>query len=153
MSLHNSHMSSPCDSLKRLTEQIKAPRHQSGNILSRASGYGWFDLFQPHCSRRRRLLLLLRLLFLESKHPSNTPLHPLHDLLPPTSSLYWESVQIWCVQHIPPQWIFEMSGHLLCLCGGRSELHTARHIPQPYHMYYSSWDVYRASALDFVNVL
>lgn len=80
MPLHNSHMSSPCDSLKRLTEQMKAPRHQSGNILSRASGYGWYDLFQPHCSRRRRYSYFQNL-----RIPPIPPYTPstIYSLLPP----------------------------------------------------------------------
>lgn len=51
-----------------------------------------------------------------------------------------------CIQQISAQWIFEMSGHLLCLCVEELNFYTARHIPEPGHMYYSSRNIYKGPA-------
>lgn len=106
-------------------QHLKQQRHQTSR--QRAPGHAGF--VSGHCSQKRKSL------FLDTDPPPPT--------FPPSSRGVGTVLRI---QQISAQWIFEMSGHLLCLCVEELNFYTARHIPEPGHMYYSSRNVYKGPA-------
>lgn len=73
-------------------------------------------------------IVLRKKLFISGVQSSSLPPSPAAPPSPPTLPLHRA---VLCVQHISAQWIFEMSGHLLCLCEVDLNFHTTRHILEP----------------------
>lgn len=78
-------------------------------------------------------------IFISGHQSSPPPTFPLISSSPSSRGVW----AVLCIQQISAQWIFEMSGHLLCLCVAELNFYSARHIPETGHMYYSFWNVYK----------